>query len=81
MIQTFFEIEGEHYKLKYQRIKTDDGELYQGILFFKNAIAFSYTVKKDKTIFFDNKLLDENFQKLIVKVIERREKVRQQNAM
>lgn len=74
MVETFFEIEGEHYKLKYQKVKTTEGELYQGILFFKNAIGFSYTMHKDKSTSFDNKFLNEDFQKVIIAAITKQEK-------
>ena len=74
MVQTFFEIDGERYKLKYQKLNTEEGELYQGILFLENAIGFSYLIREDQTILFDNDFIDKNFQHLIIRIIEHREK-------
>ena len=74
MVQAFFETEGERYKLKYQKVETTDGQLYQGILFLKTAIGFSYIMHKDKSISFDNKFLSEDLQKVIIAAIAKSEK-------
>jgi hypothetical protein len=74
MVETIFEIEGAAYKLKYQKTKTDEGELYQGIIFLKKAIGFSYIVRKDKTIFFDNTFIDKSFRDIIIRVIDQKER-------
>lgn len=74
MVQTLFEIDGEHYKLKYQKVNTVDGELYQGIIFFKDPIGFSYVIREDRSIFFENKFLYKDFQQLIISVIEKKER-------
>jgi hypothetical protein len=74
MVQTFFEFEGRKYKLKYQRISTTEGELYQGILFLQNIIGFSYVKANDNSILFDNEFLNKAYRDLIVHVIEQKEK-------
>jgi len=74
MVQTSIEIKGERYSVKYQKTKLMEGELYQGILFFRAAIGFSYVIRTDKSIFFDNKFLDKDLQKQIVETIEKKER-------
>jgi len=74
MVLTFFEFEGKKYKLKYQRVPTTEGELYQGILFLQNIIGFSYVKANDNSISFDNEFLNKAYRDLIVDVIEQREK-------
>jgi hypothetical protein len=70
MVQIYVESKGERYKLKYQKINNEIGQLYQGILFLKDPIGFSYIVKSDKSILFDNKFLDKHLRELIIRSIE-----------
>lgn len=74
MVQTFFELKGKTYKIKYQKVYVDGGELYQGIIFVDMPIGFSFVIKEDKTVIFDNGLIDKKVQNIIIKVIEGREK-------
>jgi hypothetical protein len=78
MVQTFFELLGKKYKLKYQKVQTKEGELYQGILFLQNPLGFSYLKKIDQSILFDSDFLDKNYRDLIVQIIEEREAKRKE---
>ncbi len=74
MVQTFFEYQGNKYKLKYQKISTAEGDIYQGMIFLKSVIGFSYLKAPDKPILFDNEFLDQQYRDLIVNVIEYKER-------
>jgi hypothetical protein len=74
MLQTFFELHGKKYKIKYQKVDTNNGELYQGMVFSDNIIGFSYIKTNDESVIFDNEFLDKQYRDLIVDVIEKKEK-------
>ena len=74
MLQTFFELHGKKYKIKYQKVDTSNGELYQGMVFSDNIIGFSYVKANDESFIFDNEFLDKQYRDLIVDVIEKKEK-------
>jgi len=74
MVRTFFEIEGKMFKLKYQRVNTSEGILYQGIIFIQKAIGFSYIVRTDNTVVFDNDFIDKGIRNIIIDVIEKKER-------
>jgi hypothetical protein len=73
MLQTFFEFQGKKYKIKYQKIHTENGELCQGMIFSENVIGFSYLIN-GKSVLFDNDFLNKQYRDLIIHVIEIKEK-------
>lgn len=70
MIKTDCDIHGIKYSLKYKRTRSEEGELYKGILFLKDAFGFSYLIKNDKTTLFDPSFTDPNRKNAIIKAIE-----------
>lgn len=60
--------------LKYLKINTVNGALYQGILLAKTYIGFSFRRTKDRKIVFENENITQNVKDAIVIAIKENEK-------
>ena len=70
MIRTNCIINGRMFPLKYQKVFSKDGQAFQGIIFLKHAMGFTYLRRHDKTRLFEPSFCDPKMQEGIMTALE-----------
>ena len=70
MIRANCTINGKTFPLKYQKIFSEDGYAFQGIIFLSHVMGFTYTRRKDKTTLFEPSFFDAKMKEGIINAIE-----------